>query len=102
MLEDEELPPEQPAFTALFLQAIFKSLLHKAINTAQLGSSSTETAPSSSHDDINPLFVEPSRPVDSIPILPLFLDVVKKQWTMPGSVPVPSSMDRKNFNVAPA
>lgn len=36
LLEDEDLPPEQPAFTGLFPQAIFKSLLFKVVNTAQL------------------------------------------------------------------
>lgn len=32
--EDEGLPPNQPVFTGLLPQALFKTLLHKAINTA--------------------------------------------------------------------
>lgn len=38
--------------------------------------------------------------MNSIPTPSLFLDVVKKQWALPGSALVPSLMDWKNFNVA--
>lgn len=100
LLEDEGLPPEQPAFTGLFPQAPFKSLLFKAVNTAQLGSGPPEPAPQSAPGSLNPLFAEPSRPVSSIPTPPLFLNVVKKQWAAPGAAPVPSSMGRNNCNVA--
>lgn len=76
--EDEGLLPDQPSFTGLFPQALFKSLLFKAVNTAQLGSTAAEPAPSSK-GSLDPLFVELSKPVDFIPTAPLFLDVLKKQ-----------------------
>lgn len=94
--EDEGLPPEQPAFTGFFPLALFKSLLFKAVNTAQHGSN-----PAESQAGLNPVFAEPTRPVDSTPVPPLFLDVVRKQWSSPGSALVPSSTDHKYFNVAP-
>lgn len=99
--EDEGLPPEQPAFTSLFLQALFKSLLFKAVNAAQVGPGSSEVVLPSSQGSLNPLFAEPASPVDSIPAPPLFLDVVRKQWSSPGSAPTPTSADGNNFNVAP-
>lgn len=98
--EDEGLPPEQPSFMGLFPQVLFKSLLFKAVNTAQLGSSTPEPAPTPAPGSLNPLFAEPSRSVTSIPMPPLFLKVIKKQWAWPGAAPVSSSMDRNNFNVA--
>lgn len=82
---DEGLPPDQPSFTSLFPQAIFKSLLFKAINTAQLGSSPPVSIPSSSQGALNPLFAEPTKPVDCIPMPPLFLDVIKK-WLRLGQL----------------
>lgn len=39
--------------------------------------------------------------VDIVPMPPLFLNMVQRQWTMPGSAPLPSSVDRWFFNVAP-
>lgn len=100
--EDEGLPPNQPAFTGLFPQALFKSLLFKAINTAHLGSTlSTPPLPPSSQEALDPLFVEPPRAVDSIPTPQLFLDVIKKQWTLPGSASAPTATEHKNFNMAP-
>ncbi|XP_034278399.1 uncharacterized protein LOC117668538 [Pantherophis guttatus] len=100
--EDDDLPPEQPAFTGLFPQALFKSLLHKAIATAQLSSPSplpvSDSAPKGT---LNPLFAEPARTVDTISTPPLFLDVIKKQWSSPGSAPTPTAADRRNFSIAP-
>lgn len=54
-----------------------------------------------SQGSLNPVFAEPTKPVDSVPVPPLFLDVVRKQWSSPGSALVPSSTDCKYFNVAP-
>lgn len=99
--EDEGLSPEEPAFTGLFPQALFKTLLFKAVNAAQLGSCSTELVPPPSHWSRNPLFVEPTKPLDSIPAPPLFLGVVRKQWSLSGSAPVLFSANRKYFSVAP-
>lgn len=93
LLEDEGLPPEQLAFMGVFPQALFKSLLFKAVSTAQLGYVHTEPSPTSAPGSLNPLFAEPAKPVTSIPMPPLFLDVIKKQWASPGASPAPSSMD---------
>lgn len=99
--EDEGLLPEQPAFTGLFPQALFKSLLFKAVNTAGFSSSSTvQSSTPATPGALDPLFVEPPKAVESIPTPPLFLDVIKKQWVAPGAAPTPSATDKKNFNVA--
>lgn len=97
--EDEGLPPDQPAFTGLFPQALFKSLLFKAVNTAQLGTSA-QPDPPAVPGSLNPLFAEPPKPVTAISTPPLFLDVIRKQWSSPVSAPVPSAMDHKNFTVS--
>lgn len=99
--EDEGLPPDQPAFTGLFPQALFKSLLFKAVNTAGLRPPFPAQMPTpAAHGALDPLFAEPPKAVDSIPTPPLFLDVIRKQWISPGAAPTPSTMDKKNFNVA--
>lgn len=98
--EDEGLPPDQPAFTGLFPQSLFKSLLLKAINTAQLGSTSEPAPPQSGPGSFNSLFTEPAKAVTYIPTPPLFLEVLKKQWASPGSAPVLTSTDKRNFNVS--
>lgn len=64
--EDEGLPPEQPAFTGLFPQAIFKSLLFKVVNVAQLGSSPPVPTPSAAPGSLNPLFAEPDKLVTAL------------------------------------
>lgn len=69
--DDEDLPPEQAAFTGLFPPALFKSLLFKAVNTAQLAS--TEMIPPTSRGSLDPMFAELTKPVDSIPVPLLFL-----------------------------
>lgn len=75
--KDEGLQPDKPAFTGLFPQALFKSLLHKAILTAQLSSPLAPPDPATTEKgSLDPLFAEPSRPVDTIPTPPLFLDIV--------------------------
>lgn len=93
--DDEGLFPEQPAFTGLFPPTIFKSLLFKAVNAAQLGPSSVRDASfASSHDRNNPLFLELTKLMEAIPTPHLFLDVLQCQWTSPHSALAPSSVDR--------
>lgn len=91
--DDKSLPPEQSAFNGLFPLALFKSLLFKAVNTAQIGSVTPETVLPPSQGTLNPLFVELIRSVDTVPAPPLFLDVIRKQRSCPGSALVPSSTD---------
>ncbi|XP_060543266.1 uncharacterized protein LOC132710656 [Pantherophis guttatus] len=99
--EDENLPPDQPAFTGLFPQALFKSLLFKAVNTARLSSPNADPVPpQSSSGALDLMFAEPARPITSVPTPPLFLDVVKRQWESPASAPLPSSNDKRNFQVS--
>lgn len=90
LLDDENLPPDQPAFTGLFPQSLFKSLLFKAVNSARLSSPIADPVPVSSSGSLDLMFAEPSRPVTSIPTPPLFLDVVKRQWSSLGTAPLPS------------
>lgn len=98
--DDENLPPDQPASTALFPQALFRSLLFKAVNTARLSSTDSNPSVSGPSGTLDPMFAEPPKPITTIPTPPLFLDVVKRQWTSPASAPIPSSSDRTNFQVA--
>lgn len=99
--EDEGLPPDQPAFSSLFPQALFKPLPFKAINTAQLGSVSAQHAVPSGQGSLDPLFAGKQwRPFVSLcqgdllyPYTAFFLEVLKKQWASPGSDPVPSATD---------
>lgn len=75
--DDKGLSLEQPVFIGLFPPAIFKSLLFKVSNVVQLGSPATREAPPPSHEVLNPLFSELTKPVDAIPVPHLFLDVVQ-------------------------
>lgn len=104
--EDEGLEPDQPAFIGLFRPQLFRSLLHKAQAVTGLGlhslpasdssvPSSTVAGPSQS------LFQEPSVHKEIIPAPKLFSDVVLRQWSSPSSGPVPNSLDKRFFNVAP-
>lgn len=99
--DDDGLLPEQLALTGLFPPTIFKSLLFKATNVAHLSSPPAGDIPPPSHEVSAPLFSELSKAVDAIPALCLFLNVVQRQWTTPGSAPIPSSTDRQFFNIAP-
>ncbi|XP_058045915.1 lamina-associated polypeptide 2-like [Ahaetulla prasina] len=99
--EDEGLLPEQPAFTSLFPPNLFKSLLFKAKNVAQLGSSSAQSVASSSKDASDLVFSEPAHVVDTIPAPGLFIEVVKRQWSAPSSSTIPTSADKRFFNVDP-
>lgn len=91
---------DQPAFTGLFPQALFPSLLFKVVNIAQFTSEASPPPSTPAPGSLDPLFAEPAKPVMAIPTPPLFLNVIKKQWVSPGSAPSPSSNDRKNFTVA--
>lgn len=98
--EDEGRPPDQPVFTGLFPQALFKSLLFKVVNTSELGLPSPTQAPSLQLMGLWILF-SLNHLRWWIPFLPhLFLDVIRKQWISPGAAPTLSAMDKKKFNVA--
>lgn len=65
--EDEGLPPDQPAFTGHFRQALLKSLLFKTINTAQLGSTPLQDSIPMGQGTLGPLFAEPTKALTCIP-----------------------------------
>ncbi|XP_058015779.1 uncharacterized protein LOC131186316 [Ahaetulla prasina] len=100
--EDEGLGPEQPSFVGLFKPQLFRSLLFKALATTGLGSAQapltdSQVLPSTSSS----LFVEPMVVAEAIPAPKMFVDVVQRQWSYPGSGPLPSATDKKFFNCAP-
>lgn len=98
--DDEDLAPDQPSFVGLFKPQLFRSLLHKAKLTTQLGSSQ----PSSSQGDTAaavPLFEEPVIETEEIPGPRLFREVLRKQWATPASGPNPNQLDRRLYNLAP-
>lgn len=76
--EDEGLPPDQPIFTGLFPQALFKSLLFKAVNTTGFSSSPAQPPTPAPSGALDLLFAELPKVMDSIPTPPLFLDVIRK------------------------
>lgn len=91
--------PDQPAFVGLFQPQIFKSLLHKAKTSTKLGITQipSESAQGSA-DPANPLFAEPSIESEEVLTPRLFLDIVQRQWTSPGSGPNPSGLDKRLYN----
>lgn len=99
--EDEGLILDPPAFTGLFPPALFKSLLHKARTTTHLGVQATSLeTPLGPQGPSQGLFAQPTAKQE-IPTPKLFLDVVQKQWTHPGSYPTPSGNDQRFYNVGP-
>ncbi|XP_039201698.1 uncharacterized protein LOC120308997 [Crotalus tigris] len=101
--EDEDLPPDPPAFTGLFNPALFKSLLHKARSTAQLGPEGVpEAEPSTSQGPTSMICSDPTFTQQDIPCPPLFISEVQRQWGAPGKVPLLEKNVINLFNVAPA
>lgn len=100
LLDNEDLMPDQPTFVGLFCPQLFKSLLHKAKTTTQHGT--VQTAPVTATGLDNPvdlLFAEPTIELEEIPAPRLFLDIVHRQWTSPGSGRSPSGLDRCLYNM---
>ncbi|XP_039201699.1 lamina-associated polypeptide 2-like [Crotalus tigris] len=99
--EDEDLPPDPPAFTGLFNPDLFKSLLQKATSTAQLGPEGVpEAEPSTSQGPTG--CSEATFTQQDIPCPSFFLSEVQKQWGTPGNFSVPGKTIKNLFNVAPA
>ncbi|XP_039180626.1 DBIRD complex subunit ZNF326 isoform X2 [Crotalus tigris] len=103
MSEDENLSPDLSPFMSVFNPALFKSLLHKARSTAQIGSEGAPQAePSTNQGPTSQVFSEPTFTQQDIPCPPLFLNIVQRQWEAPGTFPSPGETDKKLFNVASA
>lgn len=100
--DDDELPPDNPAFTGLFRPAMFKSLLHKARLTTNLGAAGTDTAGDSAAAGPHDALFHPSKPdKDVVPCPRLFLEVLQNPWGQPGSLTSPSSLDKKLYCASP-
>ncbi|XP_060542553.1 lamina-associated polypeptide 2-like isoform X2 [Pantherophis guttatus] len=100
--EDEDLAPERPSFTGLFRPSMFKSLLHKAKITTNMGVSSTQPsqqADSHPHDDLFQLH-KPEQ--DFIPCPELFTDVVQKSWSQLAYISAPNGLDKKLYCLDPS
>lgn len=101
-LDDEGLAPDVPAFTGLFRPALFKSLLHKARLTTNLGAAdeqpSTSRAEPGPHDT---LFKMSKQEKECIPCPQLFTDVIQAPWGQLGSSTSPSNLDKKLYCPAP-
>lgn len=94
------MAPDRPAFSGLFRSSLFKSLLHKAKPTSNMGrSTSTADQPQDIPDPHEGLFSEIVPEQDIILSPKLFLDVIQRQRLQPGSVPAPNRNDRKLYSV---
>lgn len=97
--DDDDLVPDQSPFIGLFRPQLFRSLLHKAIATTHLGQPAAAPA-SSSSDPATAMFAEPVVDPETIPAPKLFLDVLQRQWSLPGAGPSPNGLDKKLYNSA--
>lgn len=84
--EEEEVSSDRPRSTGLFRHEMFKTLLHKARVTANMGIT-------------NLLFTEAVPEHENIPSPKLFVDTVQQQWAQMGSIPTPSGLDKKLYTV---
>lgn len=100
--EDEGMAPDHPTFMGLFRPALFKSLLFKAKNIVRMGADpTTSDSTLGLADPSELLFSEPATENEVIPSPKLFLDVVQRQWDLPGAHPKPNGSDKKFYTVAP-
>ncbi|XP_013907084.1 PREDICTED: serine/arginine repetitive matrix protein 1-like [Thamnophis sirtalis] len=97
---DEGGTPDVHGFVGLFNPALFKTLLQKAKATARIEADPAASDPALS-DPNNLLFSEPSTNKDEIPCPKFFLDVVQRQWAVPGGGQVLGVNDKVFYNVAP-
>lgn len=80
--------------TGLFRHNLFPSLLYKAKTTANMGPLIGQQGESSDlPDPIALLFTEPIMEKEAIPSPQLFVDIIQRQWTQPGSIATPSHME---------
>ncbi|XP_060550761.1 lamina-associated polypeptide 2-like [Pantherophis guttatus] len=94
--------PDSPAFTGLFRPAFFKSLLHKAHLTTNLGvPGEVRTSSPATVGPHNALFKSSKPEKDCIPCPQLFTDVIQNSWGQPASLTTPSSLDKKLYCSAP-
>ncbi|XP_060547661.1 lamina-associated polypeptide 2, isoforms alpha/zeta-like [Pantherophis guttatus] len=100
--DDEGLVPDRTPFIGLFKPQLFRSLLRKAIVTTRLGNVSSVPPDSVISDPASAVFAEAAVDPETIPAPKLFLDVLQRQWNLPGAGPSPNSLDKRLYNSAPA
>lgn len=100
--EDEGLMPERPGFTGLFCPSVFKSLLHKAKVSTNVGvvEGSSDQIQGSSNPSKD-LFMIPKPEQEFIPCPTLFSEVIQRPWSQPGSLAAPSGHDKNLYCSAP-
>lgn len=98
---DEEDPSSSSSpSTGLFRHEMFKTLLHKAKVTANMGLVQPPLLTASDSSDSNTrFFTERVAQQDTVPSPKLFLDTVQRQWSQPGSITNPSGLDKKLYSV---
>lgn len=100
--EDEGLLPDKLAFNGLFRPSLFKSLLHKAKVTTNIGVSGPSPAQAQGAAGLHDvLFKSSTLDKDFIPCPQLFVEVVQTPWSQPGSLTTPSGHDEKFYCLAP-
>lgn len=100
--EDEGMVLDTPASAGLFRPSVFKSLLHKAKLTTNMGVegiSSTQDLDSSNPH--NGLFRVPKPEQDFIPCPALFSEVIQRPRNQPGLLAGPNTHDKKFYCAAP-
>ncbi|XP_039181469.1 heterogeneous nuclear ribonucleoprotein R isoform X1 [Crotalus tigris] len=72
----------------------------EASSAAHVGPDQSAPVATAMDSEVDPVFVEPVVTQHHVPCPPLFLNAVKKQWTSPGTFPLPGGNDKKLFSVA--
>ncbi|XP_032089935.1 uncharacterized protein LOC116519935 isoform X2 [Thamnophis elegans] len=98
--EDNEGSPDAQGFVGLFSPALFKTLLQNAKAAAGIEADPATSDPALS-DPNNLLFSEPVTDKEEIPCPKFFLDVVDRQWAVPGARQPPDEIDKRLYNVGP-
>lgn len=88
-LSDEDgLLLDQSVFKRLFHLHLFKALLFKAKASTKLDTADTGPVGTMTEQDLAELlFSETATETDAIPVPPLFLDIIQRQWASPEAHP---------------
>lgn len=78
MSDNEGMTPDPSLFSGLFWPDLFKSLLHKAKGTANLGADPAPETARAPADSGHMLFSEPTFTAEVVPSPKLFLDVTQR------------------------
>lgn len=95
--EDEDLALNRPSFMGLFHPSMFKSLLHKAKLTTNMGISGMQPSQQGDSHPHGNLFQLPKPEQDFIPCPELFTEVVQRSWAHPTSISALNGLDKKLY-----